>query len=203
MNFGIHPSQKLQELFSDKPYQIQEPERAKLIFLGRDANWDINLEDNPLFSEFEEYFQNGISYWENHGYHTPMLNPNYKGEGKTYHRTFKRIGFTSDYAKDICFLELLKVPTYGKSSGKNEKEYLKMVMDDRNKTHLNRIREIQQNTNIHILIPYGLREIIEKYSILDINSKNIFFHKHFSNPTGVSDEEIKRIRQYCLSSLNK
>ena len=78
-----------------------------------------------------------------------------------------------------------------------------MVIDDRNKTHLNRIRELQQNTNIHILIPYGLREIIEKYSILDINSKNIFFHKHFSNPTGVSDEEIKRIRQYCLYSLNK
>jgi hypothetical protein len=42
--FGKNPSQRLQEAFSERPFQIQEPEKAKIIFLGLDANWDENIE---------------------------------------------------------------------------------------------------------------------------------------------------------------
>ncbi len=137
--FGIHPSEKLQKLYIEKPYQIQEPEKAKIIFLGRDANWDINIETHSMFSEFEEYLKDGVKYWQTHGYHTPMLKQKYKGAGKRYHEKFSTIGFTKDNAKDICFLELLGIPTYGKSSG--SKEYEKMLLDDSNKNHLTRIKK--------------------------------------------------------------
>ena len=43
-NYGKHPSQKLQEVFSRRPFQLQEPEKAKFIILGLDANWDKDIE---------------------------------------------------------------------------------------------------------------------------------------------------------------
>lgn len=198
MDFGLHPSKKLQKLFTEKPYQIQEPEKSKIIFLGRDANWDINIEKDPLFPEFEEYLKNGISYWQTHGYHTPMLSPNYKGDGKTYHRNFKKIGFTSDNAEAICFLELLKFPTYGMSS-KYQKEYIRMVLDENNKDHLNRIKKLQQNGKVNFFIPDGLRKYIYELQLFPSNANNVIYHTHFSN--AISNEEITRIRQYCISVL--
>lgn len=198
MDFGLHPSKKLQKLFTEKPYQIQEPEKSKIIFLGRDANWDINIEKDPLFPEFEEYLKNGISYWQTHGYHTPMLSPYYKGDGKTYHRNFKKIGFTSDNAEAICFLELLKFHTYGMSS-KYHKEYIRMVLDENNKDHLNRIKKLQQNGKVTFFIPDGLRKYIDKLQLFPSNANNVIYHTHFSN--AISNEEITRIRQYCISIL--
>lgn len=202
MSFGIHPSGKLQKLYADKPYQMQAPEDAKIIFVGLDANWDINIEQDPLFPEFEEYLKDGVSYWKTHGYHTPMLNPAYKGGGRKYHRMFADIGFTPAHAKDICFFELLKFPTYGNSTENGGKEYKKLVCGESNKEHLNRLRELQKDKRKKIFIPNGqkLRKIIDSLNVFDSDLSNVVFHKHFSR---ITLAEIDIIRGLCFETLNQ
>jgi hypothetical protein len=62
-----------------------------------------------------EYHADGVSFWRRHGVHHPFLLPTYKGDGRRYHQNFARIGFTADDAERVSFLELLHVPTVGRS----------------------------------------------------------------------------------------
>jgi len=202
--FGKHPSEKLQQAFSKKPFQIQEPEKAKIIFLGLDANWDKYIEKKqPLFfNETLEYLKDGIKYWKANCIHTPMLKETYKGDGKRYHTQFRKLGFSCREAEYICFLELLSICTYG-SSTKNEKKFMEMVMSPENKEHLERIRKIFKLENI-ICISKGVERIIKENRDklgINIHRKNIIPHIHFSG--SISNEEINELGKRLWKYLGK
>jgi len=60
-----HPSEELNRLFHQKPYQGQNPEFAQLIFFGLDANFSEDIEDDiENFEQIKEYLKDGVAYWE-------------------------------------------------------------------------------------------------------------------------------------------
>lgn len=211
--FGIHPSYRLNEAYRKKYWQVQDPKYAKIIFLGLDANWDINIENNTdIFQEVLEYLYDGVTYWQQKGYHHPFLSPNYnKGDGFTYHARFLKTGISSEYAGNISFVELLNMPTYGMSS-KSPKLFNSLIDID----YLRELDGIIFNQNPKIVfIPKSVYEKISKikkvlklpslfafeseliqgenYSnrLMNIHSSNnvsIFIHTHFSN--AISDRHI-------------
>ena len=187
--FGKHPSEEIQKIFSQRPFQIQKPEKAKIIFLGLDANIDENIEhDKPFFDETLEYLRDGVKYWKSHEYHTPMLNLNYRGNGVRYHKQFCKLGITSNYAEDICFLELLNFCTYGKSSGNPQfKEFLN---GKSNQEHLERIRNLS-NMNKIICVSVGVRNYIDELRLFNTKNENIIVHTNFAN--AISNEELKNL----------
>jgi len=118
--YGIHPSVELCELFSQMaiPYQGQEPGLAKVIFVGLDANYSAEVFAHDKFrSRILEYHENGVEFWEHYGTHHPFLLDEYPLKknrgGVPYHRKFKTMGLSSQYAKHISFVELLDIPTVG------------------------------------------------------------------------------------------
>ena len=116
MSYNAHNDPMLKQLFAAKPYQGADPTTAKFLFFGLDANFDQNIAAKPgTFSEVKSYLQDGVAYWQNRGRHHPFIDPNYKGSGKRYHERFAKIGFQTQHAKDVSFVELLDVPTYGTS----------------------------------------------------------------------------------------
>ena len=50
------PTLKLQQVFSQRPFQIQEPKKTKIIFLGLDANLDKNI-SFPLTDDLTVYLK--------------------------------------------------------------------------------------------------------------------------------------------------
>jgi hypothetical protein len=201
-DFGIHPSDKLQEIFSKRPFQIQEPEKAKIIFLGLDANLNYDIEENEktFFQEMLEYFTDGVKYWKENGIHTPMLKPCYTGNGKRYHNQFCKLGFTTENAKDICFIELMKYCTYGNSS-KNKNLFKEMLLDNENKNHLDRIRNLFEMEKL-ICIPHGVETFINELALFNVNNKKIIVHTHFSD--SIANNELfalgKILKKYIASN---
>lgn len=200
--FGKHPSKKLQEVFSQKPYQIQKPEKAKIIFLGLDANFDKDIEkDECFFNETLKYLKDGVEYWKsNKDFHTPMLNPkcNYKGDGIKYHRNFRKLYFTSKKEDDICFMELLKCCTYG-SSGTNRKLFMEMVKAPENKEHLCRIKKLAEMGK-KICISKSVSRIINQLKLFDVSGENIIIHRHLS---WISNKELKALGKELHEFLAK
>jgi hypothetical protein len=47
--------------------------------------------------------------------HHPFLLDGYTGDGRRYHRNFSRIGFLPAHADPVSFVELMAVPTVGRS----------------------------------------------------------------------------------------
>lgn len=120
--YGIHPSSELRAIFQSQeiPSQGQTPERAKVVFIGLDANYASNLLDYPKFFErVLEYHRDGVGFWKHHAVHHPFLLPEYplpkNRGGVPYHRRFSRMGLTSRHADSITFVELLSVPTTGRT----------------------------------------------------------------------------------------
>lgn len=110
-----HPSARLNALFSAKPFQGVDPRRATFLFIGLDANYAPDIEHSPAFPRIEEYHEDGVSFWRRHGVHHPFLLPEYTGDGRHYHRSFSRIGFRAEHAALVSFVELLHLPTAGRS----------------------------------------------------------------------------------------
>lgn len=218
MAFGKHPSKKLQDVFKQKPYQMQCPEKAKIIFLGLDANWDEDIEEKSYFDEFIEYLNDGVKYWESNKdrkgrhIHTPMLrkfkNVDGRKGGRKYHREFRKLCFSHNNAKDICFIELLNVCTCGKSKESNEsrKEFNRLLLDSEKEGHLERIQKLFEKENT-ICISKSISTILNdklKFDITngrkvirthlkdkkkpDTSSKNLIIHTHFS-ARGNNDNE--------------
>jgi len=204
--FGKHPSKKLQEVFKRRPYQIQCPEKAKIIFLGLDANWNKEIK-TEFFKETRNYLEDGVKYWKDNGIHTPMLKEiykwdgkrylknTYKGGGKRYHTQFCKLGFLPKDAEKICFLELLNVCTYG-SSTKNMKKFRELL----NENHLNWIRKIFELDNF-ICISKTAKEIINELGGFN-RTKNIKVHYHFSYRK-ITDKDIEDIRLELWKYLGK
>jgi hypothetical protein len=88
-----HPSFELNRRFRLRPYQGVEPSLATFLFVGLDANYSPDLEASPSFQSVLEYHEDGVAFWRRYGVHHPFLLPEYRGDGRRYHRTFAKIGF--------------------------------------------------------------------------------------------------------------
>lgn len=113
--YTAHPSSRLKALFAAKPYQGAPPDKAALLFIGLDANYAADIEDTPIFPRVREYHQDGVQFWRKYRVHHPFLLPDYAGDGRHYHRSFARIGFGAEHAHMVSFVELIDVPTVGRS----------------------------------------------------------------------------------------
>ena len=118
--YYLHPNRKLNELFVKRPYQGVDPMKAKFVFIGLDANYDKYVENSGIFDELVEYLTDGVKFWSKYNVHHPFLLPKYRGDGRLYHRNFSKIGFTRQNAADVSFIEILHLPTYGRSDLKPE-----------------------------------------------------------------------------------
>lgn len=63
--------------------------------------------------------------------------PGFRGDGRTYHKRFSRIGFDAGDADLVSFVELLRVPTYGRSALNHTD-----LNNDANRAHLNWLGDI-------------------------------------------------------------
>jgi hypothetical protein len=149
-----HKSSSLNEIFSKRPFQGVEPESAKFMFIGLDANYDEGIENSPIFPQLLEYLKNGAEFWKRHQVHHPFLLPSYKGDGRRYHKSFAAIGFTSKNAQDISFVELLHLPTYGRS---------RLTAEDLDSAHLDRLNNaILHGRAQFIFIPQSVGRLTEE-----------------------------------------
>ncbi len=202
--FGKHPSEQLQNIFINRPYQIQIPEKAKVIFLSLDANWDIDIEkDSNYLNETLRYLSDGVKYWETEKIHTPMLKSYYNGDGKRYHKQFMKLGLSSENAKDICFMELLNVCTYGNSTSKEgKKEYLEILLSDENKEHLKRISKLANDkSKLIVIVGSATKRIINKLKLFNLSNENVIVCKHFS--AAITDEYLYNLGNTIKTVLNK
>ena len=190
--YHSHPSETLNNLFKDKPYQGVAPEEAKYLFVGLDANYDKEIGQSEAFPQIIEYLQDGVAFWEKYGVHHPFLLLAYRGDGKFFHKSFARIGLTEKHAKDVCFFELLNVPTYGQS--KLEPADLESMIG-----HLHRLRRVLEGSNVrHVFIPPSVGILMKKSGVFPwlpsrpkaidsplklwstLGSTKIHWHYHFS-----------------------
>ena len=200
-----HPSQELNLLFNDKPYQGANPADAEYLFVGLDANYDKNIEDSPIFKQLIEYLKDGVKFWNEHGVHHPFLLPSYKSDGRFYHKNFSRIGFGKKNAASISFAEILHVPTYGRSA---------LVISDLDELHLEKLNNwIVKGSSKYIFIPTSVARLMKesgKFSWMpirpgdngqhlklwaDLGNKKVFWHYHFSVYGKFEAEKINQLNE--------
>jgi hypothetical protein len=188
--YQAHPSVRLRELFSEKPYQGVAPVQATFLFVGLDANYHPLIERNPVFSKVLAYHADGVEFWRTHGVHHPFLLPEYSGDGQFYHRSFARIGFSAQQAGLVSFVELLHVPTAGRN---------KLDVDDLSEAHLRALNAaILEGNALHVFLPAGVSRLmrsskafawlpespVARHGPLDVlfrgNGKTVYSHLHFS-----------------------
>lgn len=152
--FFLHRNNKLQKLFLHKTYQGADPATAQFLFFGLDANYDPNIGGMRCFSEIVSYLEDGVGYWKQKGYHHPFRNPDYCGDGALYHKRFAEIGFTPNHAERVSFVELIDVPTSGRSN---------LKPNDLKPSHLDRLRVwVLAGRASHIFIPPGVGRLLRK-----------------------------------------
>jgi hypothetical protein len=186
-NFGKHPSEELCKMYEEKPWQMQDPKKARIIFLGLDANFDENIAKTEFYKNYLlSYWKDGVFFWKGRIHH-PFLLPEYKGAGKTYHRNFQKLQLDDKFAKDISFIELLNVPTFGKLKDINE---FKKLIDVQ---YLKKVDELIAEPEKLVFIPKRLfldkifLSIKEKYELFNFDLKinypkgELFFNVKNSN----------------------
>ena len=143
--YYLHPSEKLVELYSKRPYQGARPEDSEFLFIGLDANFSHKIENTPLFSVIKEYLQNGVAFWEKYGVHHPFRLPEYSGDGNLYHSNFSKIGFTPTHSSKVSFIEIIDVPTIGVSN---------LSKEDLNIEHMEYLNKlITSGTKRYVFLP--------------------------------------------------
>lgn len=149
-----HPSTRLQELFRAKPYQGARPWDAGFVFIGLDANYAPDLERTRAFRDVLEYHENGVAFWQRHRVHHPFLLPIYNGAGRPYHRNFARIGFTHCDAARVSFVELLHLPTTGRS---------RLEVQDLDPGHLQTLNAlINEGRPRHVFVSGSVAELMRR-----------------------------------------
>ena len=139
-----HRSQKLTEMFRAKPYQGAWPESAEFVFVGLDANYDAHIDSSPAFPRVLEYHDDGVAFWRRHKVHHPFLLADYRGDGQRYHRNFARTGFEPEDACRVSFVELLHIPTVGRSQ---------LMVEDLDPAHLDELNAfIQRGARRHVFL---------------------------------------------------
>ena len=120
MEYGLHPSKELVELFRSRPFQGQHPKKAKILFFGVDANYSALISNHQFFNRILEYQKDLVAFWKKHGRHHPFILDEYPfnktKDGVPYHRNFSKLGLNKEFAEAISFVELLDVPTVGNSN---------------------------------------------------------------------------------------
>lgn len=186
----VHPSNALVDLFARSPYQGVAPGRATFLFVGLDANYDAQIAAKPIFEKILKYHADGVAFWREHNVHHPFLLPDYSGDGRLYHRSFAKIGFTPEHASLVSFIELLHVPTVGRSV---------LAPEDLLISHLERINAAILDGNArNIFISAGVARLmqaarifkwlpsrpIERIGPLGVlwrkGEKTVYSHLHFS-----------------------
>lgn len=223
MVYGIHPSKKINELFKVKPYQGADPNFAKIIFIGRDANWNVEIENNENFSKVVEYLEEGSTFWKKYKVHHPFkLNcfpQSTKTKGWKYHDVFSRIGLNDNFSENISFVELVGVPTFGMAND-DKNGYKALLNSKTNYIHLQKIDKFLNDKSKLIFIAWGVfkdMQMIAKSKVLFQNIKNINLknlnqfelhqyenvniHTHFS--TAISTETIQKISLKVTNKLNQ
>ena len=215
--FQKHPSKLLNELYSKKNYQGANPVEAKVLFIGRDPNWAVNVEDQDVFGLISEYLNDGVGFWNKHNLHHPFLLPNYSGDGKRYHRIFSKLKVNSNFSNKISFIELIGFPTTGMAKT-NNKIFLEYLISDANRKHLIELNNLINDREKIIFIAWGLiadfkllnhrTGMFKKFakldksqmSINDLNQfENIFIHRHFSD--AISNATLEKMAYELNSNL--
>ncbi|MGP1717176.1 MAG: hypothetical protein ACTS9Y_08360 [Methylophilus sp.] len=210
--YNQHPSLALRNLFKEKPYQGANPEKARFIFMGLDANYAANIDSSSVYDKILEYHTDGVAFWKKYNVHHPFLLGNYFGDGKKYHKNFTKIGLLSTHADDISFIELINVPTVGRSM---------LTKEDLNSHHLKwlgHLIESKQPKSIFIsnsvlnlllkteLSKYLSNQLVNKNPLSKVsifNDTTFYKHLHFSNYGKFQlqmDIEAKLISQLILNS---
>ena len=149
-----HLNNKLHELFSLKPYQGADPATAEFLFFGLDANYDPGIEEMHCFPEIVSYLEDGVRYWKQKGFHHPFRHPDYRGDGALYHRRFAEIGFKPEHAERVSFVELIDIPTSGRSS---------LRPSDLRQSHLDRLNAwVLNGRATSIFIPPGVNRLLRR-----------------------------------------
>lgn len=212
MNFSYskHSSSELNKLFLSRPYQGQSPRKAKFIFMGLDANFAQDIETTDCFPFIKEYLMDGVQFWKKYKVHHPFLLPQYPdGDGVTYHKRFSKLNLAPDYADEISFIELIDVPTVGKTERKQfykllnpkyirEIEELLLSTDKKTLfisrsvlTYLERIKKIY---NLFTWLPKAPNLKLNNLSLIfENNALRIYGVTHFS--AAISDVHINQIQR--------
>lgn len=217
--FQKHPSKLLNELYAVKNYQGADPKDAKILFVGRDPNWSVNLEQMEMFNYVSEYLNDGIAFWNKYKIHHPFLLPDYKGDGKAYHKKFSKLKLNCDLSSKISFVELIGFPTTGMATSKSNKIFLNFLLSEDNKNHLVKLDKYLNNSNKTIFVAWGLiadfkiiynkTGLFEKFANIDKSEmlitelnqfENIFIHRHFSD--AISNLTIEKMEFNIKRILN-
>jgi hypothetical protein len=113
--YAPHPNAALTAAFRARPFQGGDPTHAHIVFVGLDANYDSEIEHASIFPAVLNYLEDGVRFCREHGVHHPFLLPGYRGDGRKYHQTFARLGLSSENVATVSFIELLHLPTVGRS----------------------------------------------------------------------------------------
>ena len=188
--YSAHPSEELNARFRQKPFQGVEPESAKFLFIGLDANYSESIESSEIFTHTLDYHDNGIKFWQENGVHHPFLMPKYHGDGQRYHRNFAKIGFAPKHADLVSFIELLHIPTIGRST---------LAPSDLSLQHLQRLNHaILKGTAQHIFVSAGVVRLMQSSKafpwllklertqatlpvLFHDGARTVYQHLHFSN----------------------
>lgn len=216
--FQKHPSNALIELYRRKNYQGTNPFDAKVIFVGKDPNWDIDIEESPIFNLVSDYLSDGVKFWQKHNIHHPFLHSQYGNEGLKYHNAIARLKFENELADKISFVEFIGFPTTGVSS-KNPKLFNDYLLSVENRNNLIELDQLFNDDSKLIFLYWGsinLLKFINKKTGLferlknidktkmirtDLNKiRNIYFHKHFS--MGISPETLRKISEEVKLNIN-
>jgi len=217
-DYGKHGSSQLNELFNQKPYQGQNPSKAKFIFVGLDANFAQDIESTEFFPSIKEYLTDGVEFWTKHKRHHPFLLEGYKGDGVTYHKRFAKLNLDSSYADKISFVELLDIPTFGKTDFKEfyrlldlkHISYLEAIFmnESQDKTiFISRgvFRQLQRIKKIHNVFNWlpelPVRKLNSLFRVHKTATLEMYLMTHFS--AAISDPHIDQIREVITAESNK
>lgn len=184
-----HPSPELNRLFTERPFQGADPEKAKYVFVGLDANYANDLESSLSYQEVLAYHLDGVAFWQKHRVHHPFLLPSYHGDGRRYHVNFARIGFTTNEASDVSFVELLHVPTVGRSKlessdlSNHHLQFINALIIRGEYRHVflsaSVIRLMQATEQFQWLKKAQPKQVLPK--LTTIKETRVYQHLHFSN----------------------
>ncbi|MDD2307918.1 MAG: hypothetical protein PHP53_24660 [Prolixibacteraceae bacterium] len=222
VKYDKHPSPELVKLFMEKPFQGQDPARAKVIIIGNDANYSPQISAHPFFHEILEYHFDGIGFWKKHKKHHPFLLPNYpfdrrKG-GVRYHLNFNKMQFTSDDAEHFSFVELLNVPTIG-NTGSDKRLFFDML----NRDHLNWLENIvlsgkKKFVIVNQTLATSINRIYKELGVLRklcqlmegkeaqsvvLENNNVILYNGYSFSYSVSNDNLVNLRNKIAEFLEK
>lgn len=153
--YYLHPSETLRRFFALRPFQGAEPEQASFVFVGLDANYSPDIETSPIFPRLLDYLSDGVRFWREAGVHHPFLLPSYgNADGARYHRSFASIGFRPEHASAVSFIEVLHLPTYGRSA---------LEVKDLDGLHLARLNALVEDESArYVFVPDSVARLMRR-----------------------------------------